>query len=178
MACEPMSARVYNGTLVLVTDGGACGRNGYLVSALASFTGEKLLGRNSYLFASSPFEKDDFSRDRLGTNARKTQQWMAFHTANASALHGMAPFTFQPTDPPLLTDHYHFPPGLGVRDWAFRVMPKDGPPRFVGVATGSGNRDRNATFSTLLQPERRDGLLPPHLSYCNLLPVSFSLVRF
>jgi hypothetical protein len=102
---------------------------------------------------------------------------MAFHTANASALHGMAPFTFQPTDPPLLTDHYHFPPGLGVRDWAFRVMPKDGPPRFVGVATGSGNRNRNATFSTLLQPENRDDLLPPHLSYCNLLPVSFSLVR-
>lgn len=117
-ACEPMSARIYGDTLVLVTDGGACGEPD---GSLASFT------------------------------------------ANASLLRGTAPFAFEPTDPPLLTDFLHFPSRLNLRDWAFRVLPKYGTPRFVGVATGSGNHDRNATFSIFPLGDS-PAPVPPHAS--------------
>jgi hypothetical protein len=135
MACEPMSARVYNGTLVLVTDGGTCGRNGYLVSALASFTGEKLLGRNSNLFASSPFEIDDFSRDRLGTNARKTQLDGVSHSKRiCTAWHGAVHL---PTDRSTAVDR---PLPLPAGAWRARLGVSSDAERWAAKVRGCGDR--------------------------------------
>ncbi len=88
---------------------------------------------------------------------------LASFTANVSLLGGVAPFAFEPTDPPLLEDFLHFPSTLSVRDWAFRVMPKDGLPRFVGVATGSSGHDRNASFS-IFPVGDSPAPMPPHVS--------------